>query len=96
MCIRDSCSTDGAYILTTSQDNTAKLWDTEGNLLLNLNDFQSPILDAKFSINQKGVIAYSKKGKIITCPIPAVQYQLLQKNPPKVDNSTHKKYLLEN
>lgn len=89
------CSKDGQYILTTSQDHTAKLWDTKGNLLLNLNDFHSTILDAKFSIDQKSIIAYSKKGKIITCPIPAVQYQLLQKDPPKLDASMRKKYLLE-
>ncbi|MCB8978490.1 MAG: WD40 repeat domain-containing protein [Ardenticatenaceae bacterium] len=42
-------SPDGQRILTTSEDNTARLWNSTGNLLANLEGHTAPVTSAIFS-----------------------------------------------
>lgn len=83
-------SSDGQYILTASKDNSAKLWDSQGKLLLHLNDFQQPVMDAKFAADEKSIVAYSSDGKLVVCPIPRLKYLDLINNPPELEEETKK------
>lgn len=74
-------SADGQYILTTATDYSLKIYNLQGQLILDINKLQSPILKAFFSEDNQKIIAYTKKGRIISCPLPAT-YKHLKSNLP--------------
>jgi len=75
-------SPDGVSLLTTSQDRTAKLWNTKGQILLNLDQFKGQVIDGYFSSNGEMLIAYDKYGEIQICPVPAAKYLDMLDNQP--------------
>lgn len=54
-----SFSPDGQLILTASDDQTAKLWDLQGNLIATLLGHQDVVWNAKFSSDGQTILTYS-------------------------------------
>jgi WD40 repeat protein len=52
-------SHDGKYIITTSDDKTARIWDTSGKLIVPLKGHQGGVYSASFSRNDKHIITKS-------------------------------------
>lgn len=77
--IQTSFSPDGQKIMTITNDFSVIVYNLKGSILLEITDFQSPVLGAKFSEDNQYIIAYSKQGKLITCPLPSKIYQHLNK-----------------
>ncbi|MBD2211233.1 AAA-like domain-containing protein [Nostoc linckia FACHB-104] len=68
-------SPDGKYIVTTSRDKTAKVWDKEGKLLATLTGHTGSVNNANFSPDGKYIVTTSedktakvwdKEGKLLT------------------------------
>lgn len=88
-------SPDGKYLLSGAQDNTAKLWDLKGHLLLNLNPFKDHIIGLDFSSDGNYVLAYSKDGMLALCPTPDYAFSLLEQNPPELSEDLKIEYELQ-
>lgn len=86
---------DGKYLLSGAQDNTAKLWDLEGHILLNLNPFRDHIVGLNFSADGNYALAYSRDGMLAFCPTPGYAYTLLEQDPPEVSEELKIKYNLQ-
>ena len=56
-----SFSPDGKFILTSSRDNTAKLWNLQGALIADLNQHTDPVSSASFSPDGKFILTSSWK-----------------------------------
>ena len=63
-------SLDGKQILTASNDNTAKLWDLQGNLLTEFKGHTDDVNSAVFSPDGKRIVTASKDGTVILWPMP--------------------------
>jgi len=59
-------------LLVTSNDNTARLWSVEGNLLMNM-PMESEVMKASFF--QDKIIAYTSNGYLYSIPYPELVYQ---------------------
>ncbi|MCP5103701.1 MAG: TIR domain-containing protein [bacterium] len=55
-------SPDGSRVLTASLDKTAKLWDSEGKLLVELKGYNGPVFSAVFSPDGSRVLTASSDG----------------------------------
>ncbi|MGK7931233.1 MAG: WD40 repeat domain-containing protein, partial [Microcystaceae cyanobacterium] len=53
-------SPDGEKIVTASQDNTAKVWDSKGNLLTTLEGHQDFVYNAQFSPDGEKIVTASE------------------------------------
>ena len=51
-------------IVTTSADNTARIWDTDGNLLKTLAGHQDTVRNANFSSDGNSIVTASNDGKV--------------------------------
>lgn len=61
--LHGSFSPNGDYILTASEDNTTKLWETEsGKLIRTLEGHTKPITSSTFSMDGKTIITTSQDG----------------------------------
>ncbi|WP_228116604.1 WD40 repeat domain-containing protein [Limnospira indica] len=52
-------SPDGSQIVTASQDGTARLWDTQGNLIAVFQGHQDWVYSASFSPDGKHILTAS-------------------------------------
>lgn len=83
-------SPDETLILSTSKDGTAKLWDTEGRLLMSIDIRRQNPVPARFSFDGKQLIAISREGKLIQCPIPEVSFQELEQELPYTEEELNR------
>ncbi len=58
-------SVDGKWVLTASEDKTAKIWDVQSGLLLaNLQGHTAAVLDASFSSDGNAILTLSADGTV--------------------------------
>lgn len=60
-----SYSSDGKYIISTSSDETASIWDTCGNRIQRINGYLSKVNSAVFSPDNKFILTASEDGNAI-------------------------------
>ena len=91
-------SPDNRFALSAAgeNDNTVKLWDAQGDLILTINFDQEPL--AHFSPDGKKILASSTDGTTRICPIPQMilnQIRHGEIKAPTISAGTLAKYSLE-
>lgn len=74
-------SNDDELILTSSTDQTAKLWDARGNLLMDMAHHDSDITQVLIMPDQRSTIFVSKDNFVYTCPTPDSSLKYLASKP---------------
>jgi WD40 repeat protein len=74
-------SRDGQQILTASEDNSAKLWNLQGDLLANYGKHTLPVNSAVFSTAGERIITASDDGDAIIWWTPRAIYEWLKTAP---------------
>lgn len=87
-------SRDGESILTTATDFSIKV-HRNGQRLLDINNLQSPVLNAEFSQDGHRIVAYTKAGNLIICQHPDIIFEQLKNKPPVWTKEELKQYELE-
>ncbi|HPH22156.1 MAG TPA: WD40 repeat domain-containing protein, partial [Haliscomenobacter sp.] len=79
-------STNGKNLLSTAKDGTVRLWDLQGNLLLEVKLGSTTVpIAATFSPDGKKIIAASNDNKtLLECPTPEAAMVLLQNQEPTI------------
>ena len=77
-------SVSGDHFITTSSNATAKVWDQDGNTILVMDNFETPVIEGGFSEDGTRVYAYSKNGELVVCPLPHLAFERLKKKPPSI------------
>lgn len=73
---------DEQLILSSSTDGTAKLWNRDGHLLMSVDVQQPQRAPARFSADGRSIIAISRQGELIQCPVPQVCFREMAANLP--------------
>lgn len=64
-------SPQGKYIITTSHDNTAKLWQRDGKLLATLQGHEDAVTDAQFTSDGQKVVTISRDQTVREWDVPS-------------------------
>ena len=74
-------SPDGKYVLTFSNDKTAKLWNLKGELIADVNKHTQKIYAAIFSPDGKNIVTSSLDNTVKISPTPTTILEWLTTNP---------------
>lgn len=78
-------------VLTTSKDGTAKLWDLEGNLLMNMPGFDGTVKGGRFSPTGEKLMLFTSQGAVVSCQMPQTIYEQLLEDKDKTLQVSHER-----
>ena len=77
-----SFSANAQMLLTTSSDGSVKIWDLNGNVLMNQQLAKNVAPFARFSLDGQQVITFGNENHALLCATPNIAYQQLKQTPP--------------
>jgi WD40 repeat protein len=93
-------SKDRKYVITASDDSTAKIWDLKGNEILSLKGHNNKVIDATFSGDGEKIVTvtidntlriWDKKGQLLTIikgPKESVRYAIFSSDNTKIETQS--------
>ena len=73
---------EGDLLMSCSRDGTAKVWDQQGNVIMNQEGLSAAHVTSSFSPDGQYMLTIAHGQQAFICPVPAMIYAQLKKNPP--------------